>query len=144
MQSCLSKITSVREKDLDLAQKYFAMLYVNEEVSHMIITWCFRFPRPLINAWSIFPSCLGSNFLSLTLVWNTLEYTAPGREISLQHLVSNSVPSAHHSTTSMHCHVKIWCSFGAQMSTGALLFPTLHSTSLKFIKAGSCVSWHVP
>ena len=33
VQSCLSKITSVREKDLDLAQKYFAMLYVNEEVS---------------------------------------------------------------------------------------------------------------
>ena len=32
IQSCLSKITSVREKDLDLAQKYFAMLYVNEEV----------------------------------------------------------------------------------------------------------------
>ncbi|XP_003386577.1 PREDICTED: exocyst complex component 4-like [Amphimedon queenslandica] len=31
IQSCLSKITSVREKDLDLAQKYFAMLYVNEE-----------------------------------------------------------------------------------------------------------------
>ena len=33
IQSCLSKITSIREKDLDLAQKYFAMLYVNEEVS---------------------------------------------------------------------------------------------------------------
>ena len=33
-----------------------------------------------------------------------------GREISLQHLVSNSVTSAHHSTTSMHCHVKMWCS----------------------------------
>lgn len=32
IQSCLSKITSIREKDLDLAQKYFAMLYVNEEV----------------------------------------------------------------------------------------------------------------
>ena len=32
MQSCLSKITSVRERDLDLAQKYFTMLYVNEEV----------------------------------------------------------------------------------------------------------------
>jgi exocyst complex component 4 len=31
IQSCLSKITSIREKDLDLAQKYFAMLYVNEE-----------------------------------------------------------------------------------------------------------------
>ena len=34
----------------------------------------------------------------------------PGRKISLQHLVSNSVTSAHHSTTSMYCHVKIWCS----------------------------------
>ena len=33
-----------------------------------------------------------------------------GREISLQHLVSNSNTSAHQSTTSMHCHVKIWCS----------------------------------
>ena len=33
-----------------------------------------------------------------------------GREIRLQHLVSNSVTSTHHSTTSMHCHVKIWCS----------------------------------
>ena len=35
IQGCLSKITSVREKDLDLAQKYFAMLYVNEEVSEI-------------------------------------------------------------------------------------------------------------
>ena len=41
--------------------------------------------------------------------YNKTIYT-PGREISLQHLVSNSVTSAHHSITRMHCHVKIWCS----------------------------------
>ena len=38
MQSCLSKITSIRERDLDLAQKYFTMLYVNEEVGTYVPT----------------------------------------------------------------------------------------------------------
>ena len=53
-------------------------------------------------------------------------YTS-GWEISLQHLVSNYVTSAHHSTTSMHlsCRNLVLLNFGAQMSTGALLFPTL-------------------
>lgn len=36
MQSCLSKITSIRERDLDLTQKYFAMLYVNDEVTVIV------------------------------------------------------------------------------------------------------------
>ena len=32
LQSCLSKITLIREKDLDRARKYFEMLYLNQEV----------------------------------------------------------------------------------------------------------------
>lgn len=32
LQSCLSKITLIREKDLDRARQYFEMLYLNDEV----------------------------------------------------------------------------------------------------------------
>ena len=48
--------------------------------------------------------------MSLYTMYMYIQYI-PGQEINLQHLVSNTVTSAHHSTTSMHCHVKIWCSF---------------------------------
>ena len=32
LQSCLSKITLIREKDLDRARRYYEMLYLNDEV----------------------------------------------------------------------------------------------------------------
>lgn len=33
LQSCLSKITLIREKELDRARKYFEMLYLSFDVS---------------------------------------------------------------------------------------------------------------
>jgi hypothetical protein len=34
LQSCLSKITLIRERELDKARKYFEMLYHSFDVSH--------------------------------------------------------------------------------------------------------------
>ena len=36
LQSCLSKITLIREKDLDRARRYYEMLYLNHEVHYMV------------------------------------------------------------------------------------------------------------
>ena len=32
LQSCLSKITLIREKDLDRARRYYELFYLNDEV----------------------------------------------------------------------------------------------------------------
>jgi len=37
LQSCLSKITLIREKELDRARKYFEMLYLTFDVSEVLI-----------------------------------------------------------------------------------------------------------
>lgn len=42
LQSCLSKITLIRERELDKARKYFEMLYLSFDVSGLHV-----FPTPI-------------------------------------------------------------------------------------------------
>ena len=51
LQTCLTKITLVREKDLDRAQHYFELFELSEEVCVYVCTSCLSLVKRFVHAY---------------------------------------------------------------------------------------------